>query len=200
MPNPIDESLLVQCLPAFRAYHYGHAASYPWPVPGVGTINAPGQYDDCCTFVESLCVRAFELGRPGFTWGHHRHDQMMVSDPKHPFSPVTAAIEAGIADEADAVGPWTLVQAWRQKWKGGHTFLVVDHDPATDRVLILESNKGFGLDGPGFRALGSLDKLDCRPPDWWNRAESWTWEKVVQTYPYRRMARLQVTGLTLSGR
>lgn len=205
MVAPIDESNLVDTLPAFRPYRYGHDVSYPWPLLGVGAIDEPGRFNDCCTFVEALTVRAFEQGAGGaFSWGKRRHGQMMIVDTKDRFSPVTAVVEAEIADRVDpdaAPGPWTLVQGWKQRWKGGHTFLLVDHDPSTDRVLLLESNKAFGLDGPGLRGLGNLRDLDGGPPPaWWTQPAVWTWAQVKQAWPYRKAARLRVEGTRWSGR
>jgi rubredoxin len=66
---------------------------------------------------------------------------------------------------ADPVDPdalphgWTIVQGWRSAdvSKGGHTFLIVDVHRETERVLILESNYAFGMNGPGFRELGDVE-------------------------------------------
>ena len=52
--------------------------------------------------------------------------------------------------------PWSLIQGWHVAGKEGHSFIVVDHQPATDKALILESNKG-ALDGVGLRDIGRIE-------------------------------------------
>ncbi|WP_233583153.1 hypothetical protein [Corallococcus sp. CA053C] len=72
----------------------------------------------------------------------------------------------------------------RSQWGSGHTFLVVDFHPETDKVLVLESNAAFRLDGVGFRGLGNLRDVGLQPPaDWWMRSEVWTWRRICSTYP-----------------
>jgi hypothetical protein len=87
------------------------------------------------------------------------------------------------------------VQGWRNQWRSGHTFIIVDHDEATDHVLTLESNSAFGLDGVGCRKLGNLRDLPGgRPPTrWWEDERLWTWERVHTVYRFLRQGNLKVT-------
>lgn len=51
----------------------------------------------------------------------------------------------------------------------GHTFLIVDHHGPTDRVLTLESNSYYKLNGVGFRVIGYLQDMEVQPPaNWWD--------------------------------
>jgi hypothetical protein len=113
------------------------------------------------------------------------------------FSPVTACIDAEIADSVEDETPpqaWTVIQGWRRQWRGGHTLIIVDHHYETDRILTLESNSGYRLDGVGFRALGNLRDLGERPPEnWWEDDRSWTWERFRSTYRFRKQAALKVS-------
>jgi hypothetical protein len=122
---------------------------------------------------------------------------MMIMSSDDFFSPVTAAVESGmaiaVADPDEPPNPWTIVQGWRRQWRGGHTFLIVDHHDATDRVLTLESNSSYKLNGVGFRAIGNLKDVGGVPPDqWWEIDGVWTWQKICSTYQFRQQAMLRV--------
>ena len=129
----------------------------------------------------------------------------MIMDDNDFFSPVTACIDLEIADavedEDTPPSAWTVLQGWRRQWRGGHTLIIVDHHPETDRILTLESNSGYRLDGVGFRALGNLRDLDGQPPEyWWEDGRSWTWERFRSTYRFRKQATLKVTAPVWSRR
>lgn len=138
---------------------------------------------------------------------------MMIFSTDDYFSPVTAALQNGMGEEVDDVDaaplPWTFVQGWKSrqiegvpgsKWSGGHTFIIVDHHAETDKVLTLESNKAFGLNGVGFRKLGMASTLNHLPPkDWWTLPGVWTWEQIKNSYKARAMATLKVKDRSWSG-
>nr|WP_253894460.1 hypothetical protein [Myxococcus xanthus] len=66
------------------------------------------------------------------------------------------------------------------------------HHSETHKVLVLESNVAYGLDGVGYRGLGNLRDVGLQPPaDWWTRSEVWTWRRICSTYPLRRQAWLR---------
>jgi hypothetical protein len=44
----------------------------------------------------------------------------------------------------------TLIQGWHRQWRSGLTFLIVDYHGPTDRILALESNSSYKLNGVGF--------------------------------------------------
>ncbi|NPC70280.1 hypothetical protein HPP05_11040 [Corallococcus exiguus] len=210
-PLAVPEEKLVELLKDFTAYRYDlDHAFYPWPLPGIRVALAPPQKNNCCTFVEALTVKAFsDVHGAAFTWDARRHRQMMIASTEDLFSPVTAAIESGMAllppSEASPPHPWTLIQGWRKQWDSGHTFLVVDHHVETDKVLVLESNAYEGLNGVGFRNLGNLrdlgvDLLGDKPlGDWWKQSDVWTWRRICSTYLSRKQAWLKVKDRKLSG-
>ncbi len=202
-PDAVDEAALTGLLPRFHAFTYDlDEARYPFDLPGVHVPQAPPASNNCCTFAEALLVRAWADAHAGFAWNAERHGQMMIYSADDYFSPVTAAVDAGMAVAADAdeaPHPWTLVQGWRHQWRGGHTFIVVDHHPANDRVLTLESNSACHLDGPGFRMIGSLRDVPAPPASWWEREDLWTWQRFRATYRYRRVARLKVRNRSWAG-
>ena len=160
--------------------------------------------NNCCTFVEALVVRAWQDVHPNrFGWTAARHRQMMIIGDDL-FSPIHCLVEAGIAtavaDPNASPRPWSAVQGWRSRG-GGHTFLIVDHHAASDRVLTLESNRGYGLDGVGFRKLGNLrEHVNNGPPAaWWENAKAPTWAEICATYAERELAALKVTNRSWSG-
>lgn len=200
-PMAISEDVLVGLLRSFHDFIYDlDEARYPFDLPGVRVPKAPPNFNNCCTFAEALLVRAWADVHAGrFSWTAERHRQMMIVSSDDFFSPVTAAVESGMASPAadsDAPPhPWTLVQGWRHQWRSGHTFIIVDHHTPTDRVLTLESNSSYQLNGVGCRMIGNLrDLAEGRPPaDWWENSRLWTWGKMRTTYRFWRQASLKVT-------
>jgi hypothetical protein len=197
-PFAISETVLLNLLPKFEDFTYDlDEAHYPYELPGVHLPQAPPRSNNCCTFVEALLVRAWADVHQDFRWNSERHAQMMIFSNDDYFSPVTAAIETGMAiavpNPDEPPHPWTLIQGWRYQWRSGHTFIIVDHHEQTDRVLTLESNSSYKLNGVGFRAMGNLRDLEGRPPaSWWEREELWTWERICSTYRFRQQAWLKV--------
>ncbi len=192
----IPEKALVDLLPNFYEFGYDlDNARYPFELDGVKLPMGPPYDNNCCTFVEALLVKAWQ-NEHNIEWTPEKHGQMMILSSMDYFSPITACIQAGIAEDINihsAPPPWTVVQGWRHQWRGGHTFIIVDHDPFTDRVLVLESNSSYGLDGVGFRNIGKLRHITNPGPQWKDMDMVWTWEKIKSTYRYRKLARLKVT-------
>jgi hypothetical protein len=211
-PLYVQETEIIKLLASFKGYTYastskGQQPRYPFALPGVGVQQGPPKQNDCCTFVEALTVKAWaNVHGSAFVWNLDRHKKMMIQDTAHVFSPVTAVIEAAMAKAVSSTTqpppPWTLVQGWRTlKPLSGHTFLVVAVDPATSRVLTLESNFTHGMNGPGFRELGDLDSFTSLHPgkDWAKDSRLWTWEKFSSTYPHMQLAQLNVLNPTWAG-
>lgn len=204
-PDSIQEEALLVLLHLFRDFLYTKTdARYPFVIRGCGLPQAPPQKNNCCTFVEALVVGAWQAAHSArFEWSSARHRQMMIIGDDL-FSPIHCLVEAGIASAGAATNtapaPWTAIQGWRGDG-GGHTFLIVDHHVPSDRVLTLESNRGFGLDGVGFRKFGNLrNRSDNRPPEaWWENPAAPTWAGIRTLYPQRKMAALKVTERSWSG-
>ncbi len=198
----VPEEAIVSLLPAFHGYGYSlKKPRYPYPIPYVPSLPLePPMANNCCTFVEGLLVKAWcDTITSGFRWSQKRHGQMMIwstDDYDEYFSPVTAAVEARMAEEIDDPDafpePWTVVQAWKEQWKGGHTFIVLDSHEPSQRILTLESNMAFGMDGPGFRGIGDLDQVPHPGSGWYENPAAWTWSKFRDTYPLMKLAKLAV--------
>ena len=75
-------------------------------------------------------------------------------------------------------------------WPRGHSWLILDYDEATGRILTLESNtKGTGLNGLGFYGLGPLRSTNAH--DWRSRTKT-TWTKRTKSTTEISMARLAI--------
>jgi len=201
-PLAVPERALTDLLPRFHAFTYvSQGARYPHPLEGAPVPLAPPHHNNCCTFVEGLLVRAWQdIHGPTAPWSRYQHDQMMIRTGDGDFfSPVTAIVDAGwgvrIEAEDDPPHPWTVVQGWKERWRRGHTFIVVDYHEATGRVLVLESNGDFGVDGVGLRGVANLRDLPGgHPPErWWTDTGHWTWERIRGTFRHRACAALKVT-------
>lgn len=202
--SAVNESAITDLLVQFDEYGYDlKEPAYPYQLEGIKVPQSPPNpaQNNCCTFVEAILVKAWQDSIPSFEWNNFRHGQMMIYSADDFFSPITAAIESGMVDKIenvdDAPQPWTIIQGWKTQWTGGHTFLIIDHNKETDAVLTLESNKGFGLDGVGFRKIGMARDLNNQPPaNWWEIPGLQTWEQMKNLYKFRQMATLKVKNQT----
>ena len=87
-----------------------------------------------------------------------------------------------------------LIQSFTS-WPSGHSWLVLDYDEATGKILTLESNtSGSGLNGVGFGSLGPIRSTNAH--DWRNRV-TMTWEGRTRSYSQVHMARLDIDHQTV---
>ena len=77
-----------------------------------------------------------------------------------------------------------------QGWPSGHSWIILDYDDASGKILTLESNTpGTGLNGVGFLDLGPIRSTNAH--DWKNRVTT-TWEKRISKATEISMARLNI--------
>jgi len=174
---------------------------YPAAVPGVSIRVAaePSQHKtNCCCFVEAVLVDIFDV-----PWGKQPHADMMILDGARPFSPVEACVAAGIGKRVHigddhALNGVYVAQGWRRlsgpgrtvgRGDGGHTFMIIHHDGATDKVLTLEANASWGIGGVGWRGIGPTT---TSPANYAQNPEVWTWARLRKYYPEIEMARIDV--------
>ncbi len=191
----IPETELINLLDHFKDFTYDlNQPAYPFPLTGTNVPQAPPLQNNCCTFVEGLIAKAYE-NVTGKSWNSKDHAQMMIQDASDFFSPITCLVDKQIAtvvDENQTPDPWTIIQAWRKRWGGGHTFIILDHHKPTDRILTLESNKAYELNGVGFRMLGNYKQVGNPGSEWWKNTNLRTWQKIKNTYPIRKHCVLHV--------
>ena len=203
---PVAEAALTALLPTFSDYTYNfQSVNYPWPIPGVPLPQAPPKLINCCTFVEALLVRAWaNIHGAAFVWNSRRHAQMMISTGDDLFSPVTAMIESEMATTVPPGQPptsWCVAQGWRTS-TSGHTFMILARHAPTDRVLTLEANQAYSLNGVGYRNFGNLRNFPgCRPPArWWENSAAPLWRDIVaRCASGLKMAKLNVTDTSWAG-
>jgi hypothetical protein len=206
-PKFVSESSLIELLPAFSGYTYDlQEPRYPYKIPGISsTLVEPPKANNCCTFVEALLVKAWvDVHGDDFSWTSTNHKQMMIMLPGDLFSPVTSVIENGmgaeIPDKTKLPDAWTIIQGWKSlnPPNGGHTFLILDAHSPTQRILTLESNKAFDMDGPGCRRHGDLDNFPNQHPgsNWHTNDKLWTWQRFLDFYPHMKLGRLNVEDIS----
>ena len=203
---PVAESVLTSLLPVFSDYTYNfQAVRYPWAIPGVSLPLAPPKLINCCTFVEALVVRAWaNTHGAAFLWNSRRHSQMMISTGDDLYSPVTAVIESEMGTAVPAGQPpttWCVAQGWRTS-TSGHTFIILARHAPSDRVLTLEANQAYSLNGVGYRKLGNLRNFPgCRPPArWWENPAAPLWRDIVAGYAKGlKVAKLNVLNPSWAG-
>ncbi|MFT5217683.1 MAG: hypothetical protein ACI83H_002824 [Glaciecola sp.] len=196
-----EEAALTKLLPIFKLFTYDlNKTTYPFQLKGCNLSQSPPALNNCCTFVEALVVKAWEDSIPNFSCNTACHGQMMILSADDYFSPVTCLIEQKMAlavdDDNQAPVPWTVIQGWKKKWSGGHTFIIIDYDPITDRVLTLESNAAYLLNGVGYRMIGSIAKNPKPPKSWAENDSLWTWTRMKKVYNFRKQANLKVKNIS----
>lgn len=192
----IEEHYLVDLLPQFYSFSYDlDQARYPYPLSGLAVPLAPPYTNNCCTFVEALVAGAWQNAH-GVSWNREKHAQMMIFSRDDYFSPVSCLVGSQMAVAAanaeDGPSSWIVVQGWRNQWQSGHTFIILAHHPDTDRVLTLESNASYRLNGVGYRMIGNLKQFPKPPQQWWQQPDLWTWERIKSVYRYRSLCHLKV--------
>ncbi len=75
-------------------------------------------------------------------------------------------------DELPASGSVYLIQHF--KGNGGHSWLLLDTDPDTGRILTLEATKAWGVDGVGWAGVGSLRDVPNPGDSWRTEGVKWT--------------------------
>ena len=144
--------------------------------------DASHKQNNCCTFTEAILVKAWLNRYSDFSWSNAKHARFMIqldtiTNGNDRMKCLNDLLDDNIGElfqkiESDGTKindelkpvPWLLVQGFTKEhnatgnsWALGHSFIIVDYDKKSDRVLILESNSSYGLDGPGFRKLGDID-------------------------------------------
>ena len=196
----IDEKSITDLLPSFYDYAYDlDRARYPFKLGSFNVPLAPPNQNNCCTFVEALLAKAWENSMDDFSWSMNEHRQMMIFSANDFYSPITCLVNADMAeaveDHDQSPHPWTVIQGWRKQWTSGHTFIILNHHVETDRVLTLESNSAYKLNGVGYRMIGSLNDFKSPPDNWWQNDQLWTWQRIKSIYQFRNQCILKVKNL-----
>ena len=207
--NPPSTSGLVSwtsftdLLPRFEGQTYRlRGAQMPMAPLGLeGRIakrNIGDRYINCCLFTVSLVTNA--MGTP-ITMGQYEWWMVYASSKGSGHGPA-AAVAAGCAtmvpDPAKtppAKGVY-LVQDFT-RWPKGHSYLVIDWDERTGKMLTLEASS-WTVDGVGFKGIGNLRDVGNPGEDWASKvSKSFTWQKRRGDYPEVTMCKLHVDWTTV---
>lgn len=150
-------------------------------VVGKETIN-------CTQFTTWIVSRAFNTRWTSDQWARWQNTGRQKKIAQIPDYGPRVALDWGIATTAPVRGVW-LVQYFTKT--GGHSLIIVDHDPETDRILTLEANSYYGLDGVGWADIGNLRDIANPGPNWKDRV-SQTWKSRIDSKVGIHAARLNI--------
>ncbi len=191
--GPIDFQAVADLLPQLTTQRYTlHGAQYPSNPPGIKLKNI-GTETTNCTVTAWLLGWAFA----GVSFTKAQWSLWMVSSadqgnvPTVPNWGPRVAIEWGAATTAPGDGPY-LIQYFTET--GGHSLIVVAYDEETDKILTLESNSAYGLDGCGWGEIGNLRDVSNPGPDWTKKVTQ-TWTSRFGSKVALHVARLHITGV-----
>ena len=149
-------------------------------VVGNDTIN-------CTQFTTFIVSQAFKTKWTSDQWARWQNTGMQRKTLDVPNYGPRVALDWGIGTTAPGNGPW-LIQYFTQT--GGHSLIVLVHDEETDKILTLESNSHYDIDGAGWGGIGNLRDVPNPGPDWK--------DKTTQTWKSRIESKLAVHAVRLS--
>jgi len=192
--GPVAFQVVADLLPQLIPQRYAlHGAQCPSNPPGMTLKNIGDATTNCCTMTGWLLGWAFA----GVSFTSAQWSLWMVSSTDSSQVPIVpnwgprVAIEWGAATTAPGDGPW-LIQYFTET--GGHSLIVVAYDEETDKILTLESNSAYGLDGCGWGQIGNLRDVLNPGPDWTNKVTQ-TWTSRFGSKVALHIARLHITGV-----
>jgi len=151
------------------------------------------KYTNCSLFTCSLVTNAMDTAITTTLYGWW---QVYASSKGTSHGP-GAAVAAGFATmvpEPKKTAPKDgvyLVQDFT-RWPKGHSYLVLDWDPKTGKMLTLEASS-WTINGAGFKGIGNLRDVDNPGKDWAKKArKDITWQKRRSDYPECYTSRLHV--------
>ena len=161
------------------------------PYGGVRVLRTGPDTTNCVTFTAWILSHA--LKPSAFTLAQWK--RWMVSGTAPKVLPVPhygpgVVVEWGCGTTEPGDGPW-LAQVFNRRG-GGHSFIILDHERVTGRVLTLESCGS--LDGIGYRQIGALRDVDHPGADWASKVTQ-TWAERIDDVKSAHVARLNITGV-----
>ncbi len=173
---PIDFQRFVDLFPEVSKQKYKlSGAQCPSNPPGITLKRIGYDTSNCVLFTSWIISAAFS----GVSFTKDQWSQWMVSKAPPKVLPVPGygpkvCLDWGIATTSPGEGMY-LIQYFTET--GGHSMLVIDHDKETDKILTLESNSAYKLNGVGWADIGNLRDVP-------NPGKNWT-KKVKQTWQSR---------------
>ncbi len=188
---PVDFHHVAKLFPQMMPQKYRlHDAQCPSNPPGVRLNYIGDEWTNCVQFTSWLLAYSFS----GVQFSGNQWSRWMVGGDLQGKPPIVpnwgpkVVLEWGAGTTAPERGAY-LIQYFTSS--GGHSLIVVDRDPETDKILTLESNSGYGLNGAGWGEIGNLrDTLN--PGLNWPEEVSQTWESRFGPKVAVHMVRLAI--------
>lgn len=188
---PIDWKCVADLLPQMAKQKYQLSkAQCPSNPPGVSLQRIGDETTNCVLFTSWIISKAFS----GVRFVGDQWSQWMVSSSPPAVNPPTpgygprVCMQWSIATTAPGDGVW-LVQYFTKT--GGHSMLVVDYDQDTDKMLTLEANSSYGLDGVGWADIGNVRDVPNPGLDWPSKVDQ-TWSTRIDSKVAVHVARLEI--------
>ena len=150
-------------------------------VVGDETIN-------CTQFTTFMVSQAFKTKWSSDQWARWQNTGMQKKTLDVPNYGPRVALDWGIGTTAPGDGPW-LIQYFTAT--GGHSLIVLVHDQETDKILTLESNSYYNIDGTGWGGIGNLRDIPNPGPNWKDKTTQ-TWKSRIESKLAVHAVRLNV--------
>jgi len=172
-------------------------AQCPANPPGVSLKNIGSKTTNCVQFLAYTLSTAFNRWYPSIEFRGNQWSLWMCSGDNTGNPPIVpnwsprVMMEWGVGFDSPGDGP-ILVQYFSKS--GGHNLLVVDYCPETDKILTLEANSAYGLNGAGWAQIGNLRDVFNPGPNWQDKVTQ-TWESRFGSMVAVHQCRLSITGV-----
>jgi len=186
---PIDFQVVADLFPQMFPQQYRLSdAQCPSNPPGMSLRNIGDEWTNCVQFTSWLLAYAFE----GVSFTSEQWKLWMVSTGDSGSVPVVpnwgprVILQWGVGTTAPGEGAY-LLQYFTSS--GGHSLIVLDYDPATDKILTLEAVGS--INGAGWGQIGPLRDVLNPGPNWVDRVTQ-TWTGRIESKVGVHMVRLAI--------
>ena len=131
---------------------------------------------NCTQFTTFLVSQAFKTKWTSDQWARWQNTGYQKKTLDVPNYGPRVAIDWGVATTAPGPGAW-LIQYLTET--GGHSLIVLAHDPESVKILTLESNSYYGIDGVGWGGIGNLRDVPNPGADWQSKTTQ-TWKSRIE--------------------
>jgi len=176
---PIDFQRVADLFPQMLSQKYTlHDAQCPSNPPGVRLKNIGDERTNCVQFTAWLLAYAFDgVAFSGDQWSRWMvGGDLQGKPPTVPNWGPKVVLDWGCATTEPGKGAY-LIQSFT--FSGGHSYLVIDHDEETGKILTLEATSVSKLNGAGWAQIGNLRDVLNPGPNWKDKVTQ-TWEGRVQ--------------------
>ena len=131
---------------------------------------------NCTQFTTFLVSQAFKTKWTSDQWARWQNTGYQKKTLDVPNYGPRVALDWGVATTAPGPGAW-LIQYFTET--GGHSLIVLAHAPESDKILTLESNSYYGIDGVGWGGIGNLRDVPNPGADWQSKTTQ-TWKSRIE--------------------